>query len=203
VANLLAGSGRSAYRPLVDQSLFVLHSSQAFIEGLNASTPTTWKWTDVVSDPSVILVEVHDGESWDQLASLASEHAVVVGVLPNLWIENYRHALALGAGGVADTHSDPPIIWRVLDAAVHGEVLLPREAARILAGGRVPALALSDLEVELLQALSEGMTLAQIASSEGWGERTLRRRLQNACIKLEARNRAEAIKIAAKLGIID
>jgi two-component system response regulator DesR len=130
---------------------------------------------------------------------------VVVALVPDLVVGNYRRALAVGVDGVCDADLPPEMIARVVDAAVSGEVTLPAEMARRLAAGSSPegrSPSLSADEQALLQGYADGTSIPDLAKKEFLGERTVRRRLQNICLKLGARSRSEAIKRATQLGII-
>jgi DNA-binding NarL/FixJ family response regulator len=92
----------------------------------------------------------------------------------------------------------------VVRAAVAGEVVLPAEVARQLAGRPRPAdIELAGEEIAFLQRLSEGATVVQLAADFYLAERTVRRRLQNIYLRLGAAGRTEAVKRASQLGLVD
>jgi len=64
-----------------------------------------------------------------------------------------------------------------------------------------PSHGLTDAEMEILQALPAGMTLATIASSLGKSRKTVERQVGSIYAKLQVANRAQAIQRARELGI--
>jgi DNA-binding CsgD family transcriptional regulator len=64
-----------------------------------------------------------------------------------------------------------------------------------------PGHGLTEAEMEILQALPAGMTLATIASSLGKSRKTVERQVGNIYAKLHVANRAQAIQRARDLGI--
>ncbi|MFT6393365.1 MAG: DNA-binding NarL/FixJ family response regulator [Ilumatobacter sp.] len=92
----------------------------------------------------------------------------------------------------------------VVKAAVHGEVLLPRQAAQniaVLAKREQPRSDLNDAETALLRAVASGRTIVDLARDLNYSERTVRRHLENTYIKLGVQNRSAAIAAAARLGL--
>ncbi len=146
-------------------------------------------------------------ERWDQLASFASDAGtVVVAVLPHLDIEGYTRSLSLGANGVVYVDTSSTITADVIVAASQGEVLLPSQAAQAiarLAHRERPSTELDAVDLVLLRALSDGTTVAEIANRLHYSERTVRRYLQNLYLRLGVRNRAEAIAVGGKTGLLD
>jgi DNA-binding NarL/FixJ family response regulator len=85
--------------------------------------------------------------------------------------------------------------------AEFGEVASDRRAAdhstRKLFGG------LTSRQFEILQALSEGLSNKEIASRLFLSTRTVDMHVRNIFDSLNCRNRADAVKIAMDLGILD
>ena len=76
--------------------------------------------------------------------------------------------------------------------------------ARRLAGKPRPGkVELSSEERSLLQRISEGATVVQLADEFFLAERSVRRRLQNVYVRLGVTGRAEAVKLASQLGLVD
>jgi DNA-binding CsgD family transcriptional regulator len=74
-------------------------------------------------------------------------------------------------------------------------------AACRAAGSARPTHSLTDAEMEVLQALPAGMTLATIALSLGKSRKTVERQVGNIYAKLQVANRAQAIQRARDLGL--
>jgi NarL family two-component system response regulator YdfI len=188
----------------------ILHRSASFRSGLaTAIDNTMFSVRDGVAidswlgeDPPRVVV-VGNGDETTILAKRRPGTTVVV-LLPTLELDGYRQALAAGADGVAHIDSQPAIIADVIRAAVIGEVIIPAEVARQLAG-RPRSLQpnLSSEERSLLQRISEGATVVQLADEFYLAERSVRRRLQNIYVKLGVGGRAEAVKLAGQLGLVD
>jgi DNA-binding NarL/FixJ family response regulator len=153
----------------------------------------------------VAVVHCDDAQRWEQLEELAVDpDCVVVAVVPSLDLDGYIRALSSGASGVVYLDMPSAITADVVKAAVHGEVLLPRQAAQnmaVLAKREQPRSDLNDAETTLLRAVATGRTIVDLARELNYSERTVRRRLQNTYIKLGVRNRSAAIAAAARLGL--
>ncbi len=181
------------------------HPSASFRHGVaSALDPARFEVVEgeEAADADVVLMLMtSDDTSLTPEASGATVVALVEELAPHL----YRRALALGADGVCHDQLPPDVIVDVVDAAVSGEVTLPAEVARRLAVAapeRSAPQLLTDEERGLLQRHADGASLTELARTEHLGERTVRRRFQNICLKLGADTRAEAIKRATQLGII-
>jgi DNA-binding NarL/FixJ family response regulator len=155
----------------------------------------------------VVVVLCDDERRWEVLRRSADDVGVVtIAVLPVLDLDGYIRALSLGADGVVYADTSSAITADVIVAAAQGEVLLPSQAAQAmakLAHRERPSTELDAVDLELLRALSEGTTVANIADRLHYSERTVRRYLQNVYLRLGVRNRAEAITTAARLGLLD
>lgn len=156
----------------------------------------------------VVLWQVRDEVSWRRMRDVAAlPGTVVVALIPEIELGLYARALASGVDGVAHVDSPVELICSVTEAALQGEVTLPAEAARQLAAcaaevevAEVPAL--TEQELGLLTKLSAGATVVELAREIFASERTVRRNLQNAYLKLGVTNRAQALTRAAQLGLI-
>lgn len=188
----------------------ILHRSASFRRGLAAAIDSAVLGVEEVGDldewlrgDPPRLVVTGNGDEVSLLARRSSGTFVVV-LLPSLELAGYRQALAAGADGVAHVDSEPATIADTVRSALIGEVILPAEVARQLAGKPRPAQpSLSDEERSLLQRISEGATVVQLADEFYLAERSVRRRLQNIYVKLGAGGRAEAVKLAGQMGLVD
>ena len=155
--------------------------------------------------------QIDTGQVWAQPILVAigdRDHAaeLAVAVIPTLVLDSYIRALVAGAAGVVYVDTSSAIMADVVQAAIEGEVLLPRQAAQsmaALARRERPPSDLDESEQELLQAVAAGRTIVDLAKELHYSERTVRRHLHSLYIKLGVRNRAEAIACAARLGLTD
>jgi DNA-binding NarL/FixJ family response regulator len=158
--------------------------------------------------PRIVVAVIGYRCGWSDIENLASnQNLIVVVITSDLAFEEFVRALTLGAGGVIHADTSSQIIMSVVSAAVRGEVVLPAEAARLLAKmamrGAVEPVPLSQLELDLIRRLALGVPLVQVARDLGWSERTIRRRLQNVCLKLGVSNRTQAVARAGRLGLTE
>ncbi|WP_395153478.1 LuxR C-terminal-related transcriptional regulator [Ilumatobacter sp.] len=153
----------------------------------------------------VAVLHCDDTGRWELLEELSADpHCVVVAVVPTLDLDGYIRALSSGASGVVYVDMPSAITADVVTAAVHGEVLLPRQAAQnlaVLAKREQPRSDLNEAEMTLLRAVASGRTIVDLARDLNYSERTVRRHLQNTYIKLGVQNRSAAIAAAARLGL--
>ncbi len=157
-------------------------------------------------ESTVWLVLCGSDDQWGELSQRCDEEQVVVAVLPNLEVEDYVRAFVSGASGAVYLDTSSSITVDVIKAAQHGEALLPLQAVRAMATSarRLEAtFEVSDHEKELLRAVAQGKTIAQLAHAQFFSERTVRRHLQSLYLKLGVQNRAEAIASAARMGLLD
>ena len=158
---------------------------------------------------STVIVHYCDAEAaWERVATSIGTHALgVVAVILTLDPELYRRAIALGAGVVHhDTSTE--IMAQVIESAGHGEALLPMHVARqLVRTGDGPAASdanvLSDIEIGLLRGIVEGQTIAALADEFHFSERTVRRRLQSAYLKLGVDDRTAAIRAIERDRLLD
>lgn len=155
----------------------------------------------------VCVVYCDCDENWELLAELAADPAcVTVAIVPSLLLDLYIRALVAGAAGVVYVDTPSGITADAIQAAVGGEVILPRQAAQsiaALARREHPSSALDEAEQQLLRAVATGRTIVELADNMHYSERTVRRHLHSLYLKLGVRNRAEAIAYAVRLGLAD
>jgi DNA-binding NarL/FixJ family response regulator len=142
------------------------------------------------------------------VARLQRADTVVLVLLTDPRPRVYREVLA--AGGFPVAWNVPPAgIIGVLQAAINGQVLVPRGVAAGLAWGMAPedagadsaAPELNEIELHILGRVARGETDRRIASALRISERTLRRRLQAIFVKLGVESRIQASVWAARLGL--
>lgn len=188
--------------------LVILHPSTSFRAGLAAAftdrsiVVLDGEGQEQDTDRGRILV-LADG-SYRSILETQDALSTVIVLVDDLNPAAYQDALARGADGVAHVDASPETIAQVAYAAVGGEVVLPTEIARLMAGRpRTTEIDLSTEDIQLLQRLSEGLTVNQLAGEVYSSERSLRRRLQNIYVRLGVGGRVEAMKRASQLGLLD
>ena len=113
--------------------------------------------------------------------------------------------------GVGVVHHDTSteIMAHVIESAGHGEALLPMHIARRLAQEagarrmRPSRRGLDGLEMQLLRGVVDGETIVSLADRFHFSERTIRRRLQSAYLKLGVDDRTGAIRAIERDGLPD
>lgn len=149
-------------------------------------------------DRGNVLVIFCDSErTWDH-ATDSALWTPTVAVLPDLDVDQFAKALALGAGAV---HLDTPtdVMVEVIKAAIDGEALLPLAITQALAskhlpGGAPPTGAIEGVEAQIADGLLAARTNSQIAGDLNYSDRTIRRKLQGLYLKLGVSSRADAIE---------
>jgi DNA-binding NarL/FixJ family response regulator len=163
--------------------------------------------------PDVALVDV-DLREMDGVALCAELQATlpdvaVVIVTSSRALETGRRALAAGVRGyiVKDDDQDPVRCVRAIHGAVRGDHTIDREfhlALRRLAEHQDPAarFSLTPTECAVLPLVAEGRTNIEIAESRHVGTQTVKNHVSNILLKLDARNRMEAVARARAHGIL-
>ena len=121
-----------------------------------------------------------------------------------------RRGLQAGARGYLLKDTDRRTLFDTIRAAVRGETLLrPDILSRLLSSSEIPAappakqearLALSEREMEVLQAVARGERSKEVAVRLGISERTVKAHLASIYNKLGVDSRAAAIAAAAQRG---
>ena len=112
-----------------------------------------------------------------------------------------EQALRGGADAFVLKQIDPRDLGGVLRQALHGRV------TQTLGGSAAAPTAndagLSRREIQVLQALAEGLSNQEIAARLFLAEQTVKFHLSSVYRKLEAKNRTEAVRIAVRSGIVE
>lgn len=154
----------------------------------------------------VALTYCRTDEDWQRFAAQSTMGLLAyVALIEQLDLEQYRRALRIRAGVVhVDTSTE--IIAAVTLAAGEGEAVLPMEMAHRLAQGGEQRHDHNDdldfIETEFLRSIAQGETIVSLAERHHYSERTIRRRLQSAFVKLGVENRAEAIRAIERMGLL-
>lgn len=116
--------------------------------------------------------------------------------------ERHVAAEAIRAGARAFVAKSSPAreLTRAVDAAAEAETFVDPAAAP---GNRSPAArSLTKRQREILQLLADGSSTSQAANALGLSEETVRTHTKAALSRLDARDRAHAIAIALRSGLI-
>lgn len=154
----------------------------------------------------VILMTLQSVEDWALLAEIhrARPSVVVIAVLEDAGVSAHVRALAAGAVSAVPRDTPPEEMRQVFEAAVSGTSLLPTDVVRALLssgesvpdGSEIPSLR----EIEWLQQLASGITVAQLADRTGYSERAMYRLLRGLYTKLDVKTRTEALMLARERG---
>jgi DNA-binding NarL/FixJ family response regulator len=154
----------------------------------------------------VVLMTLRSGDDWALLERLhrARPDVVVVAVLEDAGVTAYVRALSAGAVSAVPRDAPPEGVRQVFEAAMRGISQLPIEVVRALASpSEVPPEAHDEPaahEIEWLQQLASGVTVAQLADRAGYSERAMFRLLRSLYAKLDVKSRTEALMLARERG---
>jgi DNA-binding NarL/FixJ family response regulator len=115
--------------------------------------------------------------------------------------EDVHRALDAGAMGYLVKDMMVAEVLKVIRLVMSGRRGIPPAIAAKLAE-HTPRIPLTPRETEVITLMSTGLTNAQIASRIGRAEETVKVHVKNILQKLDARDRTEAVTIAARRGFI-
>jgi two-component system response regulator DesR len=156
----------------------------------------------LASSPHVALLDI-EMPGGDGISAAAQLRARLPGcrvlILTTFGRPGYlRRAMTSGASGFMLKDAPAAQLAVAIRRTMRGDrVVDPQLAAQALSEGDSP---LSGRESEVLAASADGSTVAQVAKHLFLSEGTVRNHLSSAIQKLNARNRAEAARIAAEKG---
>ena len=157
-------------------------------------------------DPDVVLLDVRmpDRGGIDVLKDLLAANPTrkVVMLTTSDVEEDVFRAIEEGALGYVMKESPIETISAAVRAAVAGEVFMTDEVRRIYET-RKDSKGLSAREAEVLQLAAKGASNGVIAKEIGLSENSVKMFLKRAFFKLGAANRAEAVQLAVKRGLIE
>ena len=122
--------------------------------------------------------------------------------------EDLFDAISAGADGYLLKNIEPEELRKAVHQVIEGKGILSPDVTQSVLRAFVkitqspPEKGLSKREVEILQSLARGMTTAQISSMLFISENTVKTHIRHIFEKLEATNRADAVRIASQLGLI-
>jgi len=215
-AGVISGVDTSAPAHLIDRPpcrgvVLVVHEAPAYRFGVASglvragfAVREAACYANATDRWDICLLTVGSADEHETLAAARTSGAPTVALLPAPRPGDYQMALRFGAAGAVAQDAAVQEIIDVIDAALRGAVLLPLEVARALADGSVPipeTIELDDQVADWLRALSQGVPISTIARTAGYSERQMYRQMQQLYRRIGARNRGEAISMAAKWGI--
>ena len=157
-------------------------------------------------DPDVILLDVRmpDRGGIDVLKDLlkANPKRRVVMLTTSDVEEDVFRAIEEGAFGYVMKESPVETITAAVHSASAGEVFMTDEVRRIYET-RKGSKGLSVREAEVLAQAAKGSSNGTIAKAMGLSENSVKMFLKRAFFKLGASNRAEAVQLAIKRGLIE
>jgi DNA-binding NarL/FixJ family response regulator len=113
------------------------------------------------------------------------------------------HALQNGANAYVMKQIDPRDLGAVLRQVMAGDVVrTTRSGTSAAAAAAAAASDISRRELDVLQALSRGLSNQQIAAELFLAEQTVKFHLSNIFRKLEVRNRTEAVQTAIRQNLV-
>lgn len=161
--------------------------------------------------PDVIIMDIQlsDGNALDLLSDFLSSHPQ----LPVLIISGYyepemvEKALSLGVKGYYTKQALLDEISEAIKKVVNGErafhsVVLDTLLLSFQKRSKKRRRTLEDDEIKILRLCSEGKSYTEISSELFIGERTFYRKLNNIFDKLGVSNKAQALTVAIKKGLI-
>lgn len=154
---------------------------------------------------TAILITLQSPQDWVLLRQLRSARPelILVALLPEGSVEMYVRAVEGEAAAAVARDALPETVAQVFHAAVKGMSILPVEVVRALtkspAADKEPS-SLESRQVEWLRALSNGITITQLAESAGYSERAMYRLLRDLYQRMRVANRTEAVLKASRAG---
>ena len=157
-------------------------------------------------DPDVVLLDVRtpDRGGIDVLKDLlaANPKRRVVMLTTSDVEEDVFRAIEDGALGYVMKESPIEIISAAIRSAHAGEVYMTDEVRRIYET-RKGSKGLSSREAEALKLAAKGAGNKEIAAAMGLSENSVKMFMKRAFFKLGASNRAEAVQLAVRRGLIE
>lgn len=199
--------------PMVRRGLHSLLSSYADIEVAGEAEEGTAALQAVTAlDPDVVLLDIQMlGADGVEIAARIVKGTPQVKIIVLTAYDNEEYVLgAFRAGAHAyllKNSSDETVVEairlvhqgkRLLSPSLMDQVL--RQFHTLAVESHAPELSRDELHV--LSLIASGATNEEIAKETHWSERTVKRKLEEISEKLGARNRAHAVAIAIKGGLV-
>ena len=157
------------------------------------------------NSPDVVLMDVRmpDRSGIDALKDIlkADPKARVVMLTTSDAEEDVFRAIEEGALGYVMKESEVEVISAAIKSAMAGEVFMTDDVRKIYET-RKGSKGLSTREAQVLKLAATGGNNKEIAAQMGLSENSVKMFLKRAFFKLGASNRAEAVQLAVKRGLI-
>jgi DNA-binding NarL/FixJ family response regulator len=162
-----------------------------------------WAW--ITEGPGqVVLLGVCGTADWQLLADLraAGPEIRLLAMIDEPDVPAYLRAIRAGASGVVERACSPATLQASFRAVANGQAILPAEVVQVLAAAHrtVDEPDPSEEERGWLRQLAAGTTVAELATSAGYSERMMFRRLRALYSRLSVSNRTEALIHAHRSG---
>lgn len=150
----------------------------------------------------VVLRTVQDEQLLDDRSSLST--VPVLAIVGDRTSEAAIGALRAGATGVLQEHIGGEELVAAVNCVLAGHTVLPAMALRSLVArfSRRVECDLSQKELEWIGALTEGVTVAEIAERSCYSEREMHRLLKRLYARMGVPGRTQAIALAAASGML-
>ena len=160
----------------------------------------------MLTDPDVVLLDVRmpDRNGIDALKDIlaANPKARVVMLTTSDVEEDVFRAIEEGALGYVMKESELAVISAAIKSAMAGEVYMTDDVRRIYET-RKGSKGLSTREAQVLKVAATGANNKEIAGALCLSENSVKMFLKRAFFKLGASNRAEAVQLAVRRGLIE
>ena len=199
----------SEWIAVVDPSPIYRRGIMAIVKdlGANAETPEELlAWVER-RPRRVIFLTLTSDHDWELLVRLrqASADPIVVAVLSDNSVATYVRALSAGAVAAVPRDANPEEVRQIFEKVLDGLSVLPIDVVRALArtteeGTDDERSGLADHEISWLRELAGGLTVSQLAERSGYSERAMFRLLRQVYVRMQVRNRTEALLRARQQG---
>ena len=155
--------------------------------------------------PHVVLVDMllpdMTGADFIRIARGRAVDARFLVLTSSTGSEHIHRALASGASGYLLKSATPDALMAALESVHAGQRVIPEEVVRRLSE-RPPESDLTDRELDVLRCLVRGGPNHEIARALGIGVGTVRTHVSHILLKLGATDRAAAVSLALRRGIV-
>lgn len=158
----------------------------------------------------LVIMTLGSEREWKSAAALCARGPRLLALLVESGAACYARALAYGLSGAIDRDASLSEVTLTVRAVFAGKVVLPPAVASEMAASFVrhdcdrpgTQALLSESEVDWLRRMAQGLTISQLARRSNYSERQMHRLVAKMYGRLGAANRAEALVLAARLGIL-
>ncbi len=155
-----------------------------------------------VEVPSVVLLAGELAERVGRGLLRSHPETVVVLMVRKPGLEDVRRGLSWGATAVIDTRTPPKRIAAVVTTLIGDDlIIVPRNAGRLLTR-RSDILSMTRAQLECLQLLDEGLTVAEMAIQLHRSKRSMQRDLTRIYRGLDVEGRKGALALVHDLGVL-